>query len=32
MRSYINKDNRNWDKDIERDVRKIEKKRHDGAC
>lgn len=32
MRSYINKDNRNWDKDIERDVREIEKKRHDGAC
>lgn len=32
MRSYINKDNRKWDKDIERDVREIEKKRHDGAC
>ena len=30
MRSYVNKDNRKWDKDIERDCN--EKKRHDGAC
>lgn len=30
MRSYVNKDNRKWDRDIERDCN--EKKRHDGAC
>lgn len=30
MRSYVNKDSRKWNRDIERDCN--EKKRHDGAC